>query len=254
MMTFCESATTKSVVKFYKRRRFYRWVMPYTLPVLQKYISEINYDARLNPWNHGPHWMSRICAFVDCYPLVVWRPRDPTMFDNLNQGKYSQTILKAQVACTFLGDIVLSTGLHGGLPCDTEVWRSTADRHPLLTGEWWLGDGIYIAEHGLLAKKKKPHHRNLTTFELLYNARIDHYRARAEHIIAHIKTHGFFRTACRLEKPQIEGIWKILVHATALRIRQFGPLYQGYGPQYHFPEGTASRAYQKHVIDNELYK
>ena len=42
--------------------------------------------------------------------------------------------------------------MHGGLPCDTEVWRSTADRHPLLTGEWWFGDGIYIAEHGILAE------------------------------------------------------------------------------------------------------
>ena len=104
-------------------------------------------------------------------------------------------------------------------------------------------------------QKRKNHNARIDHYRaLLYNARIDHYRARAEHIIAHIKTHGFFRTACRLEKPQIEGIWKILVHATALRIRQFGPLYQGYGPQYHFPEGTASRAYQKHVIDNGLYK
>ena len=176
------------------------------------------------------------------------------MFDNLNQGKYNQTILKAQIGVTHLGQICLSTGLHGGLPCDTEVWRSTADRHPLLTGEWWFGDGIYIAEHGILAKKKKPTDRNLTTFELLYNARIDHYRARAEHIIAHVKTHGFFKTACRLERPQVEGIWKLLVHATALRIRQAGPLYQGYGPAYHFEAGTASRAYQKHVVDNELYK
>merc|ERR1711924_505705 len=70
----------------------------------------------------------------------------------------------------------------------------------------WFGDGIYIAEHGILAKKKKPSNRNLTTCELLYNARIDHYRARAEHIIAHVKTHGFFKTACRLERPQVEGM------------------------------------------------
>ena len=88
------------------------------------------------------------------------------MFDNLNQGKYNQTILKAQIGVTHLGQICLSTGLHGGLPCDTEVWRSTADRHPLLTGEWWFGDGIYIAEHGILAKKKKPSNRNLSCFTM----------------------------------------------------------------------------------------
>jgi len=252
-MTYCESSD-KSKVVFYKRRRFYRNVLPRTLPIIAENIGEIIYDSRLDPYNHTPHWMSRITASVDCYPLVVWKPRDATMFDNLNQGKYNQTILKAQIGVTHLGQICLSTGLHGGLPCDTEVWRSTADRHPLLTGEWWFGDGIYIAEHGILAKKKKPTDRNLTTFELLYNARIDHYRARAEHIIAHVKTHGFFKTACRLERPQVEGIWKLLVHATALRIRQAGPLYQGYGPAYHFEAGTASRAYQKHVVDNELYK
>jgi hypothetical protein len=58
--------------------------------------------------------------------------------------------LCAQIGITFIGQIVLYTGLHWGVSPDNLIWRWTDAEHPLHPEELVLGDGIYRGNRVLL--------------------------------------------------------------------------------------------------------
>jgi DDE superfamily endonuclease len=115
---------------------------------------------------------------------------------------HNLTPLTSQLICSvysplfYTGCIVLCTGLHLGLCYDGHIWARTGGRK-ILSWEWWLGDGAYVAEPQVLSPCCKPKGRRLTARELELNAIISHYRARVKHVNHLMESHAILKNVFR---------------------------------------------------------
>lgn len=212
-------------------------------------MNEINWNDRLSPYNHSPHFPHLFTGVVDTFPLRVLCPQHKALRGALYNPKYKQCVYKAQLGIDFLGRLILCTSPHLGLCYDGHIWARTAKPY-LLPWEWWIGDGaypklniifplilllfyliidIYISQTQMLSPYRHPPHGNLTNDEEFVNMVIAHYRARVEHTNHLFERHGIFRGTFRGGIGLLSDAFYVIAHTTNielcchLRYPPFGP-------------------------------
>merc|ERR1711988_648998 len=102
------------------------------LPVLKALslvIDEVNWNLRLNRYNHGEHWPFFVTGFADCAPVHVQAPGRFLISRMLFQPKYKFTCFKLQLVVDFMGRIVHWNVMHIGVDHDKKIWERTKDDH-----------------------------------------------------------------------------------------------------------------------------
>ena len=161
---------------------------------LAEIIDEVDYSRRLSPWNHAPWFKYFVTGMVDTFPVFVPTPNSYSLAQLLYQPKYKRCVLKIQIGCNFLGEIILWTGPNLGIDSDVTIWDTTWQDHPMLPWEMWLADLGYVGGRGLLYKyKKRARRRNqppppaLRDHEVVFNNIHEHVRNRIENVISKVK-------------------------------------------------------------------
>ena len=208
---------------------------------LANIISEIDYDRRLDLYNHAPLFKYYVTALVDTLPIYVPHPSSFAMRKLLYQPKYKACVFKMQLGVNFLGQIVLWTGPHLGVTSDKEIWESTWAEHPFFSWEWWLADLGYVGALGLLTKYKRRRRpaRNappppLLPQQQLMNNVHEHVRNRIENIVGRVKRHALLRRGhYRGDFTKLKTILQVIGHMTAAELNHV-PCFAAYGPWRHF--------------------
>jgi len=204
------------------------------LSYLAAVVDEIDFSSRLSFMNHGYHFPVLVTGMVDTFPIYVVNPRSRYLFNLLNNPKYNGPVYKYQMACDFLGRIILFTGPHLGTVSDNIIWRSTMEQHRLLEWEWMLADGIYISEPQLLTPFKNARGEHLSKPQYFCNAVLAHYRARIEHTNARIQAHAMFQYPFRGSRQLLSDCITVAAHSLNIDLKR-SIRYPPVGPWSHLP-------------------
>ena len=139
---------------------------------------------------------------------------------------------RSRPGISFLGNIVLWTGLHFGNAADITIWETTWGDHPFQPGERWLGDLGYVGAFGLLTKYKRRKRRRrggprpalltaLTVPQRVFNNVHEHVRNRCENVISKVKNHAFLRNVWTGSFEMLASMVKVTGHVTAYELRHF---------------------------------
>lgn len=212
-------------------RTFDRRVLP--IGIALKQMNYIEYDRRLDEYNHAPHFADRVTSIVDTMPVKVPAPTSYRLRKLLWNPKYGCCVLKIQVGITLKGEIVLWTGPHLGVTADKVIWDSTFDLHPLEDWELWLADLAYIGCRGIMTKFKG---KDLTEEQQIFSNIHEHIRNRVENVISAIKVpHAMFRPgAYRRALKHLTAMLHVVGHTTALQLNR-RQRFETFGPWPHGP-------------------
>jgi len=108
-------------------------------------FDEIDWNDRLNNYNHSWHFPYLITGIIDTFPIYVSQPKTYRLAKLLFNGKYKRCIYKIQLGIDFLGRIIVFSGPHLGIEYDGNIWEDTSHNHPTAYWEYLIGDGHYIA-------------------------------------------------------------------------------------------------------------
>ena len=148
-------------------------------------------------------------------------------------NKYKACVMKIQMACTFLRDIIFFTGPHFGVESDGVLGVEHVESLPFDPNELWLAEGIYY----ICSRMIVPHHsrnRPLTKREIIENNLHSEARSLIEHVNELIVHHAMFEgRKYRGDYDLLGAFLKITIHMTALYIRLGYSRLPGYGPWSH---------------------
>ena len=74
-----------------------------------------------------------------------------------------------------VGIILPFSGPHIGTKYDAHIFMDNWDSHPVLKGEYGLGDGHYTSLPFIIGPKTQPHGGHLSDVDYITNAVISHY-------------------------------------------------------------------------------
>ncbi len=78
--------------------RFFKdWIVP-TIYAMQAVFDEIEWDARLDPHNHVPHFPFSITAITDTFPVFIEAPLDPFLNGLFWGAKYNRHCVKVGIS------------------------------------------------------------------------------------------------------------------------------------------------------------
>jgi len=60
-------------------------------------FAEIDWDARLDPHNHAPHFPFSFTIITDTFPVFIEAPQDPFLNDLFYGGKYGRHCVKVGI-------------------------------------------------------------------------------------------------------------------------------------------------------------
>jgi hypothetical protein len=60
-------------------------------------FSEVDWDSRLDPYNHAPHFPFSFTVITDTFPIFIEAPRDPFLNDLFYGGKYGRHCVKVGI-------------------------------------------------------------------------------------------------------------------------------------------------------------
>mmetsp|Transcript_80364 Transcript_80364/g.157109 ORF Transcript_80364/g.157109 Transcript_80364/m.157109 type:complete len:219 (-) Transcript_80364:27-683(-) len=194
-------------------------------------FSEVDWDSRLDPYNHAPHFPFSFTVITDTFPIFIEAPRDPFLNDLFYGGKYGRHCVKVGIGVTFQKKIVFWSGVHVGSASDTTIARDTIENSPRLPWEWWLGDRVYMFVRRCLAGYRRqripntrpPRYYRLTTRQRECNGLIGFYRSRVEQVIGNCKNHNAMSKgglAFRGSIIFLEAIVSVTMHATAAMLER----------------------------------
>ena len=198
-------------------------------------IDEVDYERRLDRFNHGIAPFDYLfTGIVDTLPVYVPQPHRWALARLLYQPKYGACVYKYQLGITFAGEIVLFTGPHLGTTPDVTIWEATWAQHPFYDWELWLGDLGYVGADGIVTKfKRSRYKRTLANHEIFFNNVHEHVRNRAEQIVSVIKAHRIFkRGTWRGRMDVLKALVKIAAHTAAHEL-SLAPRFDVYGPWDH---------------------
>ena len=220
------------------KRTIYNEVYPIG-DALAMLIDEVNTNDRYDPYNHAPYFRTAYTAVVDTFPIYVTGCGEFANAQLLWQPKYKLYCYKVQVGISFLGNIVLWTGLHFGNTADITIWETTWGEHAFQPGERWLGDLGYMGAFGILTKYKRRKRRRrggarpaLTVPQRVFNNVHEHVRNRCENVISKVKNHAFLRNVWTGSFETLASMVKVTGHVTAYELRQF-QRFASFGPWPH---------------------
>ena len=192
-------------------------------------MDEIDWNARLNPFNHHPAAPHYTTFALDTFPISCL---DGDIGDTTFQPKYASNVYKVQVAIGWDGIIYWYRGPHLVSRSDPRLW-SLYGPQAWIQKEFGWADGVYSGVHHLIAPFRKPKHAPLAIdWHGWFRARVEHTFATlwSFNLIKHVwpgrGEEGLRRLGNRL---------KVLMHFINFcekRKRRYPP----YGPWPHFQE------------------
>ena len=158
-------------------------------------------------------------------PIYTQHPENSEIRRALWNGKYSDTVMKLELTCDFLGGLLSASSTittilltilepHIGSAYDAHIFLRNWNRHEVLPGEYGLGDGHYSCLDFMVCPPKEPPNRHMTDEEYMLAATISHYRARIEHLNARIDCHRMFQHDFRCSFYILEAVTAITTNAT----------------------------------------
>ena len=105
--------------------------------------------------------------------------------------------------------------------------------HPLIIGEYGLGDGHYSSLPFMICPPTQPPNGHMLENEYLMATMIGHYRARIEHLNARIDSHQIFQSDFQCSFYMLEAVVAIVTNATAY-LSYKHVRYPPYGNWSHF--------------------
>lgn len=157
-------------------------------------ISELQWNARLDPMNHHRLFPTTITGIVDTFPIRVSCPLCSRAHYLFFAGKYEACVVKIQLACTFLKDIIFYSGPHFGSESDQTLGVNHVDTLQFLPFEMWLGDGVYYVCSRLLVPHRTPNNGSLTRRQIIENDLFGEARSVVEQVNALIVHHAMLLT------------------------------------------------------------
>ena len=91
-----------------------------------KISDEIQWNDRLHPGNHTPHFPFNVTGAVDTFPVFVGIPKNRNKAKMLWHGKYWTCAFKFQLVIDLLGRPILFTGPHPAGIYDGSIWQDTS--------------------------------------------------------------------------------------------------------------------------------
>jgi hypothetical protein len=205
------------------------------MPTIYSMAEHINFmDPQLRFWefNHCEHFMERVTAMCDGYPVVVSWSQNRFVQRLLKSGKYTEYVVKGEMVNTLCGFPFEHTGGHLAIRHDARMHKENIERRRMIRAwEYWLGDKAYVGCPEFLTEFKKPRNGQLTPEHIEWNLLLQHYRGRNEHLVQAVK--GGRRALCTSWRGSYSGIcavMKVTAHMVALQERMAGPRYDCYGP------------------------
>jgi hypothetical protein len=116
---------------------------------------------------------------------------------------------------------------------DAHLFVRNWHHHPVLPGEYGLGDGHFSSLDFMVTPPQQPPGGHMTDNEYYVAAVISHYRARVEHINARIDSHAIFQSDWRHSVYLLNDVVTVTTHATAFLSYQH-VRYPPYGNWSHF--------------------
>lgn len=197
-------------------------------------INEIQWGARLDPRNHHSLFPTTVTGIVDTFPIDVSCPLCSRAHYLFFAKKYESCIVKVQMACTFLKDIIFYSGPHFGAESDQTLGVNHVDTLQFLPFEMWLGDGVYYVCRRLIVPHRTPRNGCLTRRQIIENDLFGAARGVIEQANALIVHHAMFEGRRYRGDLDYLGVFlKITIHMTALYIRMGYGRLPGVGPWSH---------------------
>ena len=169
-------------------------------------IDELQWDARLDPFNHHPLFPTIITGIADTFPIRVSCPLSSRVHYLLSGENYQACVVKVQMVCNFLRDIIFLSGPHLGCENDGTLGVNHIDVLPCKRNEMWLTDGIYFVCCRLLIPHRTPRNGSLTRRQIIENDLFGTARSPIEHENVMVVRHGMF------EGRNTGAIWNFWAH------------------------------------------
>jgi hypothetical protein len=215
-------------------QKFYSIVVP-ILCTFSECVNEIKWEERLNPLNHGTHFMKeRFTTIFDGTNINVQNVSNKKLNRVLFSGsKYNHCCLKIMIGITFMGTIVHYTGPHIGTMHDATILKKYPPNFE--EWEWGMGDGAFEDNYHILVKYQQPAGGVLTEAQVYMNGLFNYWRVRVEHIIREVKRHDMFCGVYRGSYGLLKSAIDLTVHMTNIKIKCSLPRYETCGPWGHEP-------------------
>ena len=203
-------------------------------------MDEINWDGRLNDYNHCPLYPFLVTLLGDTFPVGSI---GGLLNDVLHQPKYADEVFKLLLLVDHLGQYRWVGGLACGVRSDTRILKECGPEiKQYKKAETALLDGGFPGRaHGVIPYPK-PKKATLRKWCAQYNDGHIFIRGRGEHPFTQLYTWGVCREVFQKRgldlDDRIQRLY-MMVHAV-VHIQQFvnkrNLRYQPYGPWGHFPE------------------
>lgn len=191
-------------------------------------INEVQWGARLDPRNHHSLFPTTVTGIVDTFP------KDASCHYLFFAKKYESCIVKVQMACTFLKDIIFYSGPHFGAESDQTLGVNHVDTYQFLPFEMWLGDGVYCVYRRLIVPHRTPRNESLTRRQIIENDLFGAARGVIEQANALIVHQAMSEGERYRGDLDYLGVFlKITIRMTALYIRTGYRRLPGVGPWSH---------------------
>lgn len=242
----CYPTHRRGVMGHFNRYYISRTVLP-AIYYLGAVMEEINWNDRLDPYNHGEFFDKYVTCMVDTMPIFINKSCNSNIAMATYNGRYKENLFKVQVVIDFLGRIVFYSGPHIGSKYDGHLFTETDHLHPREDWEMVLGDGHYSSIPNFITPFKKPRNGNLFKFykglliflgslnqqQKQFNKVLSHYRARVEHTNWEIQCHGMFRQIYRGSYEVLNSSLSIIINTINVK-RKREIKYNKVGPWSHF--------------------
>jgi len=196
-------------------------------------VDEMQWNRRLLPWNHCPHFPKNVTFMVDTMPIVTYQPQNAQIRSCLYNGKYKDTVYKLELCIDFTGGLIAGSGPHIGNSYDAHLFLQNYHKHPLLRNEYGLGDGHYTMLPFMLTPTRQPPGGQMNELQYLRSEYVTFYRSRVEHINARVDSHGIFQSDFRCSLYVLQDVVNVTLAAIAyLSYNDFR--YPPYGYWSHF--------------------
>ena len=199
-----------------------------------KAMDEIKWSRRLDPFNHSPHFPHFATHFTDAMPIACVGGALSDALFNPKKGRY---IWKVTVAIDFMGNILWISTLQPGSSPDVIIWDNegpSRTRGDFFDFEVGLHDGAYKGRiHVVIPFVGRG---SLTARQESYNSVHGWYRARVEHVFAHLWHWGIIRHIWNGSPDTLHQTVRILLHTTQFCLNR-KLQYPPYGPWEHIPKG-----------------
>jgi hypothetical protein len=171
-----------------------------SLELFNNVSRELDWEGRLNPYNHSPPFPYLVTTIGDTFPIASIGGQ---VGDVLFQPKYATTVYKALILIDHLGNYRWFGGLECGARSDTRIlkeWGPTA----YCPGEAVLLDGGFPGRHHGIIPYPKPPGQALPAWCAKYNDGHALIRARVEHVFAQLSCWGVCREVFRKHGNSID--------------------------------------------------